>query len=82
MNRPAVCLGDTVLLADVGNTRIKLAVVSDHGRDATGLRRLPTVGLRQDLDSHTFRPENLERWLMSAAPGSAVVLVASVHDAA
>jgi type III pantothenate kinase len=46
------------------------------------LRRLPTVGLRQDLDSHAFRPENLERWLMSAAPGSAVVLVASVHDAA
>ncbi|MCX7413948.1 MAG: type III pantothenate kinase [Planctomycetia bacterium] len=82
MNRPAAGLGDTVLLADVGNTRIKLAVVSDHGLDATGLRRLPTVGLRQDLDSHAFRPENLERWLMSAAPGSAVVLVASVHDAA
>lgn len=82
MNRPAAGLGDTVLLADVGNTRIKLAVVSDHGLDAKGLRRLPTVGLRQDLDSHAFRPENLERWLMSAAPGSAVVLVASVHDAA
>jgi type III pantothenate kinase len=82
MNRPAAGLGDTVLLADVGNTRIKLAVVSDHGLDATGLRRLPTVGLRQDLDSHAFCPENLERWLMSAAPGSAVVLVASVHDAA
>ena len=82
MNRPAAGLGDTVLLADVGNTRIKLAVVSDHGLDATGLRRLPNVGLRQDLDSHAFRPENLERWLMSAAPGSAVVLVASVHDAA
>ena len=82
MNRPAAGLGDTVLLADVGNTRIKLAVVSDHGLDATGLRRLPTVGLRQDLDSHAFRPENLERWLMSAAPGTAVVLVASVHDAA
>ena len=82
MNRPAAGLGDTVLVADVGNTRIKLAVVSDHGLDATGLWRLPTVSLRQDLDSHAFRPENLERWLTSAAPGSAVVLVASVHDAA
>lgn len=82
MNRPAGCLGDAVLLADVGNTRIKLAVVSDHGLDGPGPRQLPTVGLRQDLDSHAFRVENLERWLMSAAPGSAVVLVASVHDAA
>jgi type III pantothenate kinase len=82
MTRPAVCLGDTVLLADVGNTRIKLAVVTDHGFDDAGARRLPAVGRRQDLDSHAFRAENLERWLMSAAPGSAVVLVASVHDAA
>ena len=41
--KPPVCLGDTVLLADVGNTRIKLAVVADHGIDASGARRLPTV---------------------------------------
>ena len=82
MTPPAACLGDTVLLADVGNTRIKLAVVSDLGLDGVGSRRLPTVGRRQDLDSHAFRAENLEQWLMSAAPGSAVVLVASVHDAA
>jgi len=82
MSRPAVCLGDTILLADVGNTRIKLAVVADHGLDGKEPRRLPTVGRRQDLDSHAFRAENLERWLMSAAPGPAVVLVASVHDAA
>jgi type III pantothenate kinase len=79
-----VCLGDTVLLADVGNTRIKLAVLSDHGIDAAsgGVRRLPTVAKRQDLDSHGFRPANLENWLNQAAPSSAVVLVASVHDAA
>ena len=77
-----VCLGDTVLLADVGNSRIKLAVVSDHGIDASGVRRLPTVTKRQDLDSHGFRPANLETWLNQAAPASAVVLVASVHDAA
>ena len=80
--KPPVCLGDTVLLADVGNTRIKLAVVADHGIDASGVRRLPTVSKRQDLDSHGFRPANLESWLNQAAPTSAVMLVASVHDAA
>lgn len=79
-----VCLGDTVLLADVGNTRIKLAVVADHGTDVSGAggRRLPTIAKRQDLDSHGFRPVNLESWLNQAAPATAVVLVASVHDAA
>ncbi len=77
-----VCLGDTVLLADVGNTRIKLAVVADHGIDASGKRRLPMVAKRQDLDSQGFRPANLESWLNQAAPTAAVVLVASVHDAA
>ena len=82
MNRPPICLGDTVLLADVGNSRIKLAAVADHGFAADGRRRLPSVTRRQDLVSRGFRPENLENWLDSAAPGSAVVLVASVHDAA
>jgi type III pantothenate kinase len=81
MTRP-ICLGDTVLVADVGNTRIKLAVVTDHGLTETGPRRLPTVARRQDLSSRGFRPENLENWLGTAAPGPAVVLVASVHDAA
>ena len=85
MTTPAkvpVCLGDAVLLADVGNSRIKLAVVSDHGVDASAGRRLPTVTQRLDLDSHGFRPDNLENWLNQAAPTTAVVLVASVHDAA
>ena len=85
MTTPAkvpVCLGDAVLLADVGNSRIKLAVVSDHGVDASAGRRLPTVTQRLDLDSHGFRPVNLENWLNQAAPTTAVVLVASVHDAA
>ena len=79
-----VCLGDAVLLADVGNSRIKLAVVSDEGIDAADVagRRLPTVTQRLDLDSHGFRPDNLENWLNQAAPTTAVVLVASVHDAA
>jgi type III pantothenate kinase len=85
MTTPAkvpVCLGDTVLLADVGNSRIKLAVVADHGVDASGVRRLPTVARRQDLDSREFRTANLEKWLNQAAPSAAVVLMASVHDGA
>ena len=77
-----VCLGDTVLLADVGNTRIKLAVVRDHGRGEDGSLRLPVVDRRQDLDSRGFRTENLEQWLKAAAPSAAVVLLASVHEAA
>jgi type III pantothenate kinase len=80
--KPAVGLGDTVLLADVGNSRIKLAVVVDHGEQTGGRRSLPAVAKRQDLDSHSFRSAHLEQWLNLAAPASAVVLVASVHDAA
>jgi type III pantothenate kinase len=76
-----ICLGDTVLLADVGNTRIKLAVMQDHGV-VEGARRLPSVAHRQDLMSREFRPQNLEQWLAAAAPGPAVILVASVHEAA
>jgi type III pantothenate kinase len=78
--RPAV----TVLVADVGNTRIKLAVVEDHEDhgDVAGERRLPRVGRRQDLLSRDFRPANLENWLAGVAPGPALLLVASVHEAA
>ena len=78
---PAICSGDTVLLADVGNSRIKLAVVTPSGATADSLR-LPAITRRHDLDSHGFRPAHLEQWLQGAAPGPAVVLVASVHDAA
>ena len=84
--RSPVCLGDTVVVADVGNTRIKLAVVEDHGSGGAeegGLPwKLPTVGRRQDLMSREFHAANLQAWLRLVAPGSAVVLVASVHDAA
>jgi type III pantothenate kinase len=76
--RPPVCLGDTVLLADVGNSRIKLGVVADHGDGTT----LPVITKRQDLASRSFRPDTLDQWLHAAAPGPAVILVASVHDAA
>jgi len=78
---PAICSGDTVLLADVGNSRIKLAVVTPSGATADSLR-LPAITRRHDLDSRGFRPAHLEQWLQGAAPGPAVVLVASVHDAA
>ena len=77
-----ICPGDTVLLADVGNSRIKLAVVTDHGVEEGRPRRLPVLARRHELDSHGFRAPNLEEWLQAAAPGPAVVLVASVHDAA
>jgi type III pantothenate kinase len=71
-------VGETVVVADVGNTRIKLAVL---GAGATATR-LPVVALRQDLLSREFRPANLREWLDRAAAGPAVVLVASVHDRA
>jgi type III pantothenate kinase len=72
---------DVVLLADVGNTRIKLAAMAG-GHERVGAGRLPALARRQDLDSRGFHAVNLERWLGQAAPGAAVVLVASVHDAA
>jgi type III pantothenate kinase len=71
---------DAVILADVGNSRIKLARL-DAGAAAEGTG-LSAVTHRQDLDSHAFRPENLERWLATAAPGPAVILVASVYEGA
>ena len=70
--------GDALLVADVGNSRIKLAVVADPG----GGGRPPRVHRRQDFLSRDFRPLNIERWLAGAAPGPALLLVASVHDAA
>lgn len=73
-----ICSGDTVLLADVGNSRIKLARLDDFA-DRAGR---PSVARRQDLDSRGFHPDNLERWLLAAAPGPAVILVASVYEAA
>lgn len=73
-----ICSGDTVLLADVGNSRIKLARLDDFA----GGSGLPTVARRQDLDSRGFHPDNLERWLLATAPGPAVILVASVYEAA
>jgi type III pantothenate kinase len=69
---------ETVLLADVGNSRIKLAAVVGHGRG----RALPTIRHRQEIDNRGLRTNLLRQWLAVAAPGPAVILVASVHDAA
>jgi len=66
---------DVVLVADVGNTRIKLARVA--GGDL-----LPGVDRRQDLLSRDFRPAHLHRWIAASAPGPAVLLVAAVNEAA
>ncbi len=74
---------ETLLLADVGNSRIKLAVVADRGLDAGGSRvGLPTVRQRLEIDNRGLRTNLLREWLGVAAPGAAVILVASVHDAA
>jgi type III pantothenate kinase len=70
--------GDTIVLADVGNTRIKLAVLAA----AAGPEALPGVTGRQDLLSREFRPSNLEHWLGRVAAGPALILVASVHESA
>ena len=69
---------DTVLLADVGNSRIKLAVMMEPATGGT----LPLLSSRMDLASRSFHPVNLDEWLRAVAPGPAVVLVASVHDVA
>lgn len=78
--RPVIGREDSILLADVGNSRIKLARLLEL--PAADDRRLPTLGHRQDLDSRGFRPENLDRWLQAAAPGRGLIIVASVCEAA
>ena len=69
---------EAVLLADVGNTRIKIALLAT----AVAGGRVPAIGRRLDLLSREFRAANLDAWLAGAAPGPGVILVASVHDAA
>jgi len=64
--------GHTLLLADVGNTRIKLAAVGSG----------QSITLRQDLLSRGFRPDNLRAWLETAAPAAGFMLIAGVNEAA
>jgi len=74
---------ETVLLADVGNSRIKLAaVVADEGASGGRLPAMPTIRHRREIDNGGLRTDLLRQWLAVAAPGPAVILVASVHDAA
>jgi type III pantothenate kinase len=65
-------LNHTLLLADVGNTRIKLAAVGSG----------QSITLRQDLLSRGFRPDNLRAWLETAAPAAGFMLIAGVNEAA
>lgn len=64
------------VVADVGNSRIKLAVVAEASRG------LPRIEQRHDLDSHSFGCDEFEGWLMTAAPADVMVSIASVYDAA
>ncbi len=64
------------VVADVGNSRIKLAVVTATDRG------LPRIEQRHDLESHSFACDELEGWLMTAAPADVMVSIASVYDAA
>jgi len=80
---PSAGVGDVVLLADVGNSRIKLALVSrPAASDGGRLVGLPTISGRRDIDTGSLRADHLRGWLRMVAPGPAVVLIASVHDAA
>jgi type III pantothenate kinase len=78
--------GDTIVLADVGNTRIKLAVLVAAGGEPSeahlGATSLPGLSGRQDLVSREFRPSNLQHWLDRVAAGPATILIASVHESA
>ena len=67
---------ETLIVADVGNSRVKLAVIT---ADDTPL---PKIEQRFDLDSHRFTADEFEGWLMTIAPEAATVFLASVYDAA
>jgi pantothenate kinase type III len=71
-------LEGTVLLADVGNSRIKLARLLVAAVESA----LPVIDHRLDLDSHGFAIDALETWLAAVAPGPATVLIGSVYEAA
>ena len=65
-----------VLLADVGNSRIKLALVS-------GVRQgMPLLERRYELESRDFSCDDFESWLMAVVSPSATFYIASVCDTA
>ena len=70
MSLPVAAVGlsgrqaETLLLADVGNSRIKLAVIADRGLDAGGSRiGLPTVRQRLEIDNRGLGTNLLRQWL-------------------
>lgn len=77
LHKPEANSLGTVLVADVGNTKIKLAVAG-----MSPAVKMPMLSHHADLCSHSFRSEDLEAWLEKVPPGSDSFLIASVHDAA
>jgi len=65
-----------VLLADVGNSRTKLALLSGVSQG------MPLLESRYDIDSRNFNSEDFENWLMAAVSASATFFIASVYDTA
>ena len=65
-----------VLLADVGNSRIKLALVSGVSQG------MPLLERRYELDSRDFSYDDFESWLMAVVSPSTTFYIASVCDAA
>lgn len=66
----------TTILADVGNSMVKLAVLS-------GVRQgMPCLEDHYNLDSHNFDCEGFENWLMTVASVSAEFHIASVYETA
>lgn len=76
----------TVLVADIGNSRIKLAAVAPSAvatrRPGTAADALPPLLHRTDLVARDVDADALGRWLADVAPGAALVLVGSVNVAA
>ncbi len=69
---------ERILVADVGNSRIKLAAVGEGNAGGA----LPRVDRLLAIDARSVSPADLERWLADVAAGPATLLVASVHDEA
>ena len=86
MSQPAVELTGAIggaasienyLLADVGNSRVKLAAICSAAAGSHAF----VLSHRLTLAGEALQPEALTVWLKAAAAGPTVLLVASVHDA-
>lgn len=68
---------ESYLLADVGNSRVKLAAICS----AAASSQASVLSHRLTLAGDAVHPEALMAWLKAAAAGPTALLVASVHDA-